>query len=182
MKKVLILCFSVCLASCSKQLTNVTSVYAKKSDVNDTTATVNREDLMGTQIYLQGDFTLTREIGDGEKDVKPERIRIINGKKVEEILFQDGLKVVIENFEQNVAMVRFEESCDCNVRFGPDNAGLYKLMFVEKKLSGKTEKMIEYDGKWWVVKYSSQPKIQFNLIKEKKVKKEIHTAEGVKLK
>ncbi|MCB9820552.1 hypothetical protein H6790_01245 [Candidatus Nomurabacteria bacterium] len=171
---------AVALTSCSKSMVSITTAYTK--DSADTSAVINKQDLMATQVYLKGSFTLTRNILDGEKSVKPERIKVVDGQQIEEITFEDGLPVIIQSFNDSIAMVMFEEDCECTIRFGPNGSGVYQLMAVLRKSNSGTYLTLKYEGKVWGVKYSFPPTLEFNLLREKKVKKDSRSADGVKMK
>ena len=127
------------LSSCSKQLTPLSQKMVTEMDWND-------DDLKRIQFYLSDNIVLRREARSGDATIREGKIRIINGRKVEEIIFEKGTPgvFVFSPNDKNVA-ISFERGDDRYLMFGPNPK--YKNRYVLlardwKKNNGK----VTYDG------------------------------------
>ena len=130
----------ITLSSCSKQLTPFNQEMVREMNWND-------EDLERIQFYLSENIVLRREARSGDASIREGKIKVIKGRKVEEIVFQKGTPGVFlfSPNSKNVA-IAFEEGEDRYLMFGPSPKfnNRYVLLAKDwKKHSGQ----ITYDGK-----------------------------------
>ena len=100
--------------SCTPRFTYFTeSLYEKHN--------WTQEDIKRIQFYVSHDIVLTRSISDGETKISEGKIRMINGKKVQQIVIKartPGVLVLMP--KDNRFAISFEEDDDAYLMFGPN--------------------------------------------------------------
>lgn len=105
----------VVLTSCSPQYTYFTkSLYEKEHWTKD--------DISRIQFYVSRDITLSRAVSDDETSITEGKIRIINGKKVQQVVIRQGTPgVVVLMPKEDRFAISFEEADnDAFLMFGPN--------------------------------------------------------------
>src|SRR5688500_11480006 len=101
------------LASCSPLYTYFTqSLYEKQN--------WSQEDIQRIQFYVSRDIVLTRSVSDGETKITEGKIRIINGRKVQQIVINartPGVLVLMP--KEDRFAISFETDDDAYLMFGP---------------------------------------------------------------
>lgn len=127
------------MSSCSKKLTH----YTQKMS-NDFGWT--ESDVQKVQFYLSGDVILRRNLGASDSRITNGKIRLIDGREVEEIIFKKGTPgIAIFSPKSDRLAVSFEDSDDRYLIFGPNpkSSGRYTLLGKEwNKNIGK----VTYNG------------------------------------
>ena len=137
-----ILVGSIFFASCSPKLSPFTEkVY---DDFNQSESVLSK-----VQFYLSSDIVLYRDFGSSESRVEKGSIKMINGRKVEEVIFKKGTPgVYLFSPKQNRVAISFESNDDNYLMFGtnPKAGGRFVLLAKEwKKRNGK----VTYANQTW---------------------------------
>jgi len=132
----------ISLSSCSKSLTSFTDQLYKQQRWSDT-------ELKRIQFYLSDDIVLRRDAGTTKSRLDEGQIQIIDGRRVEQVVFRKGTPgVFVFSPSKDKFAISFEDNSDKYLMFGPSDkwSGRYVLLAKEwKKNRGK----ISYDGKVW---------------------------------
>ena len=130
----------ITLTSCSKQLTPLNQKMVNEMNWDD-------DDLKRIQFYLSDNIVLRREARSGDASIREGKIRIINGRKVEEIIFEKGTPgvFVFSPNSKNVA-VAFENGDNRYLMFGPSPKYHNRYVLLAKDWK-KHKGQVTYDGK-----------------------------------
>ncbi|MEM9819701.1 MAG: hypothetical protein AAF985_01460 [Bacteroidota bacterium] len=162
--------------ACSPRLSPFTQ---RLYDDNNWTET----DLKRIQFYLSQDITLQREATSGQSTIESGEIKMVDGRKVEEVVVRKGTPgVLIFMPKRNRLAVSFESSGDDRyLMFGPNpKAGnRYVLLASDwKRRRGK----VTYDGKaYFTPSESAYAALMVDLKKVRKVSVKSRTAKGRKI-
>jgi len=163
------------LFNCSPRLSPFTQ------DLQEENAWTER-DLSKIQFYLSRDITLYRDFNSGESKIEDGKVRMVNGRKVEEIVISKGTPgVLVSNPQSDRIAVSFEDDDSRFLMFGanPKAGDRYVLLAKEWKRSGGT---ITYDGRsYFTDKNSAYSALMIDLKKIKKTKVSSRTAKGRKI-
>ena len=135
------------LGSCSPQLAPFSSTLIRDYQFDD-------EALSRIQFYLSDDIVLHRQLRQGESTIDQGRISVRDGRRVEEIIFQEGTPgVFVFSPGDDKMAISFERGDDRYLIFGPTSRsrgnrngheGVYRLLAKEWK---RDYGIITYDGK-----------------------------------
>jgi len=104
----------ITLASCSPRYTYFTeNLYEKQKWTAD--------DVKRIQFYTSRDIILTRSISDDDASIKEGKIRIINGKRVQQVIIKQrtpGVLVLMP--KEDRFAISFEDDDDAYLMFGPN--------------------------------------------------------------
>ena len=133
------------LSSCTSYLTPYTSTTQTKTNFGE-------EQLKKVQFYLEGDITLYRDVSNSETEITSGEIKMVDGKKVEQIVIKSGTPGVVVTAENRDTFLVSFDADGSYLRFGVNNdyAGKYTMM--AKKWEGRTG-IVDYAGK----EYKSTP-------------------------
>ena len=138
----------ITLVSCSPQYTYFTeSLYEKQK--------WSQDDLRRIQFYVSEDIVLTREISEGDTKITEGKIRIINGKKVQQILIRErtpGVLVLMP--KEDRFAISFEADDDAYLMFGP-NPKYYERFALLAQDWERDRGQIHYKGQLYNVDNSS---------------------------
>ncbi len=179
MKTIQFLCLFTLAAlmfNCSPRLSPFTQDLQEENSWSE-------EDLSRIQFYVSKDIRLYRDHKSGESKIEDGKVRMINGRKVEEIIITRGTPgVLVLNPKSDRIAVSFEDGNDQRyLMFGPNpKAGdRYVLLAKEWKKSGGT---ISYDGRsYFTDKESAYSALMIDLKKIRKTKVKTRIAKGRKL-
>ncbi len=128
------------LSSCSKKLTPLTQGMVEEFDWTET-------DLKRVQFYLSNDIVLTRDLGREESRITNGKVRVVNGREVEEVRFKKNTPgVIIFSPKGNKYAVSFESSDDKYLIFGPSKKAKGRYVLLAKDWT-KNRGKVTYDGK-----------------------------------
>ncbi len=132
--------FILSMTSCSSKLTPLTKGMVSELDWSE-------KDLKKIQFYLSKDVVLWRDLGTEESRIRDGRVKIVDGRKVEEVIFKKNTPglVIFSPKGQNIA-VSFDSSDEKYLMFGPSKKvnGRYVLLAKDwQKNRGK----VRYNGK-----------------------------------
>lgn len=127
--------------SCTAYLSPYTSATQSQTNFDET-------QLKKVQFYLHGDIILNRELAGSETEITSGEIKIVDGRKVEQILIKSGTPGVIVQAENRDTFLVSFDADGSFLRFGAngDYGGRYTLM--AKSWEGRTG-IIEYAGREW---------------------------------
>ena len=140
-------------------------------------------ELKSIQFYVSQDIVLHREIASGESRIESGEIKMVDGRKVEEVVVRKGTPgVLIFLPKENRFAVSFENNGDDRyLMFGPNpKAGnRYVLLASDwKRRRGK----VSYDGKsFYTPSESAYAALMVDLKKIRKVSVKSRTAKGRKI-
>jgi len=168
--------FLLSLTACSPKMSVFTKSLYEENGWSD-------NDLSHIQFYLSDDIVLRRSLSKGETQISSGKIKMVNGQRIEEIIFERGTPgVFIKRKNTNHFAVAFEDGNDTKyLVFGPNNshAGDYSLLAVKWK--GKRG-IVKYDGKKWKTHNNrGVSKLLVDLKKINKVSVKKHKASGRKV-
>ena len=165
-------CFLL-FASCTPQLTYFTQ---KLYDENNWT----EAQLKRIQFYLSHNLVLKRQLSGGSTEILAGKIKIEDGRQIEEIVIQKGTPgILMFSPKENRFAISFEEGGEKKfLMFGPNpkKGGRYLLLGSEwNRRNGK----VNYDGKTYRVEIIDQlAGIMVDLKKIRKVEVNTRTAKG----
>ena len=160
-------------SSCSPRLSPFTQKLYEENDWAE-------EDLKRIQFYLSEDIILRREATSGRSTIQGGEIKMVDGKKVEEIVIRKGTPgLLLFTPKKNRFAVSFESGNDDRyLMFGPNpKAGNHYVLLASdwKRSRGK----VSYDGKtYWTPNESAYAALLVDLKKVRKVSVKSRTAKG----
>ena len=130
------------LSSCSPRLTPFTQDLYEENDWSD-------KDLGRIQFYLSEDIILRRGISSGSSTISSGKIKVVNGKKIEETKIRKGTPgVFLFQPKDNRFAISFESGDKKYLIFGPSKRfdGKYTLRAAEWDRENK-QGQVTYNGK-----------------------------------
>lgn len=135
-----IVVIAFCLSSCSKTLTPFSQrVYEKYNWSTD--------ELRKIQFYLSDDIVLQRSLGKNETSIRQGKIRVVDGREVEEVIFKKGTPgVFVFSPRTNRFGISFEDDDDGYLMFGPNPKVGERYVLLAKEWKRSRGK-VTYKGK-----------------------------------
>lgn len=131
------------ISSCSPKMSTFSKSLYEENKWTD-------QQLSRIQFFLSEDIVLWRSLRKGEVEITSGKVKLVNGEKVEEIVFERGTPgIFIKRKKDNHFAVSFEDGPDTRyLVFGPNNSpqGDYSLLAIHWK--GR-QGLIKYDGLKW---------------------------------
>lgn len=163
------------ITSCSPKLTTFSERIYDAGDWSE-------RDLKDIQFYVSDHIILRRQLTSGKSKIEDGEIKVINGRKVEEVIIKKGTPGVFMSREDNDRLaVSFESGKNKNLLFGANakRGGNYALLAKwEDRNSGK----VKYAGKnWRVILNGEIPMLQVDLKKNTKTTRKSRVAKGRKV-
>lgn len=164
------------MSSCSPRLTPFTQDLQVENDWTES-------DLKEIQFYLSRDIRLYRSARNSDAKIEDGKIRMVDGRKVEEVIIQSGTPgVMVFSPKDNRIAVSFEEGSDKRyLMFGPSPkyGDRYVLLAKEwKKRKGE----VTYEGKtYYTNAESAYAALMVDLKKNKRTKVRSKVAKGRKI-
>lgn len=114
------------------------------------------DDLRRIQFYLSDDIVLSRRLNSGESQITNGKIKIIDGRKVEQVRIAKGTPgVLLFTPKDDRFAISFEEGDDdLFLMFGPNPNIKDRYALLAKEWKRNTGK-VSYDGKLWDVDSNS---------------------------
>ena len=163
-------------SSCSPRLSPFTEKLYEENDWTD-------DELKKIQFYVSDDIVLHREIRKGKSEIISGEIKVINGKKVEEVVIPKGTPgVLIFKPKEDRFAISFEDGKDdAYLMFGPSpKAGSRYVLLASdwKRRRGK----ITYEGKtFYTPSRSAYASLMVDLKRIRKVSVKSRKAKGRKI-
>lgn len=163
-------------AACSPSLTTLTSSVRERNAWTE-------DELSRIQFYLSDDIVLTRERKSGSTAIVQGQVRVKDGRRIEELVFERGTPgVVLSQTAEGQLAIGFDERRDDRfLKFGPNpnRGGEYMLL---GKANGRYSTQVMYDGKVWdVSNLSANVRLLFNMKRSGSVNRESSSVGGRRL-
>jgi len=176
LKFIALIVFTASLFNCSPKLSPFTK------DLQDENGW-SSSDLKKIQFYVSRDIVLFRDFKSGESKIEAGKVRMVNGRKVEEIIIAKGTPGVLTSNPKNDRLaISFESGDDGRyLMFGPNPkvGDRYVLLAKEWKKNGG---MVTYDGRTYQTeKESAFSALMIDLRKIKKTEVKSRVAKGRKI-
>ncbi len=137
-------------------------------------------ELKKVQFYLSSPITLRRGVSSGSTEIISGKIKMINGKQMEEVVIESGTPgVLMFQPKTNRFAISFEEGGkDRYLMFGPNPKSNDRFVLLAKGWE-KTQGKITYEGKTWVTpSRSAYAALMVDLRKVKQVSVDTRKARG----
>lgn len=166
----------IVLGGCSPNLTTLTSSVREQNAWTE-------DELSRIQFYLSEDLVLTRERKSGSTAIVQGRVRVEDGRRIEELVFERGTPgVVLSQTPEGHLAIGFDDRRDDRfLKFGPNpnRRGEYMLL---GKANGRYSTQVAYDGKVWdVSNLGANVRLLFNLKRSGTVDRESSSVGGRRL-
>lgn len=130
------------LSSCSPTLHPFTA------DVYDEFGS-SEEKLSKIQFYLSNDIVLYRDFGDKTSSVVDGKIKIVDGRKIEEVVFKKGTPgIFVFTPKRDRIAISFEEGDGKYLMFGPNSKVGGRFVMLAKEWN-KRRGIVSYANKTW---------------------------------
>lgn len=168
--------FVILMSSCSPTLSPFTDNLYDENKWSE-------NELKRIQFYLSEDLVLRRQVREGSSEIVRGEIKMVNGKKVEEIIIRRNTPgVFMFTPKQDRLAVAFEEGGkERYLMFGPNPkaSGRYVVLASEWK---QRRGIVTYDGKKWSLDYrDALAGLMVDLKKTRNLSVKSRTAKGVKV-
>lgn len=163
------------ISSCSPTLypftDNVYDEFDSSSDV-----------LSQVQFYLSSDIVLYRDFGGKSTSVENGTIKIVDGRKIEEVIFKKGTPgVFVFSPKRDRVAISFEAGDDRYLMFGPNQKAGGRFVLLAKEWKKKRGK-VTYAGQIWnTTSESAYSNLMVDLDKARKTKYKKTTVSGRKV-
>jgi hypothetical protein len=160
------------LSSCGPTLSPFTTQVYEQGNFST-------NDLERIQFYLSDDIVLRRELSGGSSEVTSGEIKIIDGRKVEQVILPKGTPGVLAfQARDDKLAISFEEGENRYLMFGPNPSVNYRYTLLASD-QRKQFSIITYEGKKWrVTRNDAYANLMVDLKKIQKVAVESRTARG----
>jgi hypothetical protein len=126
--------------SCSNKLTPFTKRLQNQFEWSES-------ELQRIQFYLSEDIVLRRTLGIGESRITDGKIKVVDGREVEQVVFKEGTPgVLLFSPKQNRLAISFEEDSERFLMFGPNPQAGGKYVLLAKDWD-KRVGQVSYNGK-----------------------------------
>jgi hypothetical protein len=130
------------MASCSPQLSPFTDNVYDEFGSSD-------KALSKVQFYLSGDIVLYRDFGGKRTSVENGTIKIVDGRKVEEVIFKKGTPgIFVFSPKRDRVAISFEAEDDKFLMFGPNQKAGGRFVLLAKEWKRNRGK-VTYAGETW---------------------------------
>ena len=133
--------------SCTPQLTPFTTSVQEQVGLSD-------EQLKQVQFYTSSPIVIYRQVTNSATEVISGEIKMVDGRKIEEVVINSGTPgVLLDRTENGKLVISFESGNNRHLYFGenPKRGGVYSLMAKDWEAGAK----VEYDGKLYYLKPTS---------------------------
>lgn len=162
--------------SCSKNLVSFTSNLMKENSFKES-------DLKEIQFYLSKDVVLNRQLGKTESTIEDGEIRVIQGKRVEEIIVKKGTPGIFGGLTSSGNFkIYFDQGDQDYLSFGPNPKRSGNYVLLGQNWDSK-KGIVHYGGKkYYTPTYSSYAHLEVDMNKWVQVDKKRKKAKGVTVK
>lgn len=143
----------------------------------------SKDDLERIQFYVSRDIVLQRNFKSGESKIENGKVRLVNGRKVEEVIITKGTPgVLVLNPRSDRMAISFEDGNDEKyLMFGPNPKYGDRYVLLAKEWQKKGG-VITYDGRpFYTTSSSAYSALMIDLKKVGKTKVSSRVAKGRKL-
>jgi hypothetical protein len=178
MKNTLMVCLVLtALSSCSPNLSYFTQDLYERNRWSEA-------ELKKIQFYLSDDVYLRRSLGENASEIVEGQVRVINGRKVEEIVIPRSTPgVFMFSPRANRFAITFEKGSDQRfLMFGPNPKAGERYVLLAKDWE-RTSGTVTYDGKEYEVNYGAAfAGLMVDLRRIDRQDRNSRTVEGVRVK
>ncbi len=104
------------------------------------------EEIESIQFYVSEDIRLWRDSGGEESSIKNGKVRVINGREVEEVIIKKGTPgVVLFSPKENRFAVSFNDRDESYLMFGPNEKANGRYVLLAKEWKNRRGK-VTYNG------------------------------------
>ena len=163
------------LSSCSNNLRPFTDdVYYEFGD--------SKSKLSKIQFYLSSDIVLFRDYGGTRSSIKNGKIKIVDGRKIEEVVFKKGTPgVFVFSPKRDRIAVSFEASDDKYLMFGPNQKVGGRFVLLAKEWNNRRGKVTYGDEVWNTTSSSAYANLMVDLEKARNTRVSKTTVRGRKI-
>ena len=163
------------ISSCSPSLNYYTQTMHDDYRLSET-------ELQSVQFYLSKDIILYRDLGINESMISEGKIKIVDGRKVEEIIFPKQTPgVLMFTPKQDRFAISFEEGEDSFLMFGPNKKAGGKFVLLAKEWDRRVGK-VTYKGRTYNTNgQSAMAALLVDVDKAKKVSRKTKKVSGRKI-
>lgn len=165
-----------CLASCSPRLTDYTTRLEKANDWSE-------DEIRQIQFYLSSDVILKRQIKEGSSEIVNGKIKMENGRQIEEVLIPSGTPgVALFSPKSERLAISFEAKGDDKfLMFGPNPKAGNRYVLLASEWDKRKGKVKYNDRTYYVDSQSAFAGLKVNLKRIKKTKVNSRVAGGRKI-
>ena len=163
------------MSACSPRLTPFTQDLYSDNNWSE-------GELKKIQFYLSRDIRLYRDFTEGSSKIEGGKIRMVKGRKVEEVVIPNGTPgLMVFSPKDDRLAVSFEDNDDRFLMFGPNKKIGERYVLLAKEWSRSRGK-VSYEGTtWYTDSESAYAALMVDLKKIKRTKVKSRVAEGRKL-
>lgn len=167
--------FAFFLSSCSPTLHPFTA------DIYDEFGN-STEKLSKVQFYLSNDIVIYRDYGGKKSRIENGKIKIIDGRKIEEIIFKKGTPgVFVFTPKRDRIAISFEEGEDNYLMFGPNEKVGGRFVLLAKEWNKSRGKVTYANETWNTTSNSAYANLLVDLDKARRTKVSKKTVKGRKI-
>jgi len=142
----------------------------------------SKEKLSKIQFYLSNDIVLYRDFGGKKSSIENGKIRIIDGREIEEVVFKKGTPgVFVFTPKQNRIAISFEEGEGKYLIFGPNDKVGGRFVLLAKEWKKKRGKVTYANETWNTTNASAYANLMVDLDKARRTKVSKKTVKGRKI-
>ena len=162
-------------SGCSPRLTPFTQKLYEDNNWTE-------RDLKRIQFYLSDNIVLRREIGGGSAEINKGKIRVVDGRRIAEVVIRRGTPgVFVFSPKENRFAVSFETGDDRYLIFGPNPSYRERYTLLASDWE-RNQGTVTYDGRQWQVGSSAAyATLMVNLRRMQEVEVNKREAEGRKI-
>lgn len=169
------LIFAVILSSCSPTLHPFTASIYDEFGESD-------KKLSRIQFYLSNDILLYRDLGETQSKVVDGKIKIVDGRKIEEVRFKKGTPgVFVFSPKKDRIAVSFEEGDGKYLMFGPNKKVGGRFVLLAKEWNKRRGKVTYANKTWYTTDASAYANLMVDLDKARRTKVSKKTVKGRKI-
>jgi len=166
---------SFILSSCSPTLSSFTDRLYEDNRWTE-------QDLKRIQFYLSDDIILRRDAGSSQSKLENGKIEIVDGRKVEQVVFKKGTPgVFVFSPDKNKFAISFESSNDRYLMFGPSEKWSGRYILLAKEWNKNRGKITYDDMVWTTSSESAYTTLMVDIKKANKTKYKRTTVSGRKV-
>ncbi|MDF1698702.1 MAG: hypothetical protein P1U56_22810 [Saprospiraceae bacterium] len=129
----------------------------------------SKEMLSKVQFYLSSDIVLYRDFGESQSRVVDGKIRIVDGRKIEEVVFRKGTPgVFVFSPKRDRIAISFEQNDDNYLMFGPNQKVGGRFVLLAKEWKRKRGKVTYANKTWLTTDDSAYANLMVDLEKARK--------------
>ena len=139
----------------------------------------SEDELKKIQFYLSDDVVLRRNLSAEESKISDGKIRVVDGRKVEEVIFNKGIPgVVLFTPKSDRFAVGFEQNDNRHLMFGPHKKYSGRFVLLAKDWDKRVGQVTYANKLWRVSSESAFAALMVDLKAARKISKKSRKASG----